>query len=243
MKRDVAIIPLNKGEELVIAADNSGSIGMREQDDVKVPYDIVAYYNFRVAWMECVAAGAAPFSIVIHNFSGDEAWEQFIKGIHRGMNELDIENLEITGSTETNFTLVQSAIGMAVIGKRKKAEAECLDYDKDKMNVGVIGEPLVGNEVIENEANIVPLDLFQWFAEQKGVLALVPVGSKGILYELEQLFAGQSLEFTTSLDIKKTSGPATCFIIAYKDIASKRIKEKAANLFHEVIINNSPFAE
>ncbi|HLR52570.1 MAG TPA: ATP-binding protein [Candidatus Avamphibacillus sp.] len=240
MKRDVAIVPLNEEEELVIAADNSGSIGMREQDDVQVPYDVVAYYNFRVAWMECVAAGAEPFSIVIHNFSGDGAWEQLIKGIHRGMNELDIDNLEITGSTETNFTLVQSAIGMAVIGRRKKERPR---YDEqEKVKIAVIGEPLVGNEVIENEANVAPLDLFKWFAEQKNVLTLIPVGSKGILYELEQLFAGKSLEFTTDLDLKKTSGPATCFIVAYKETVSKTVKEKAANLFHEVIINLT-FAE
>src|SRR5699024_6649453 len=107
------------GDELVIAVDNSGSIGMKTNDHVQVPYDVVSYYNFRVAWMECVSAGAEPISIILHNFSGDEAWSSLIKGIKQGMKELNVENISITGSTESNFSLHQSAVGLVIIGDRK----------------------------------------------------------------------------------------------------------------------------
>lgn len=239
MKRDAAVIPLNDDEELVIATDNSGSIGMREQDEVQVPYDVVSYFNFRVAWMECVAAGAEPFAVVLHNFSGDEAWGELIKGIRRGMKELRIEDWEITGSSETNFSLMQSAVGLNIIGRRKKRMAQELPayYDMDKMKAAVIGEPLVGNEVIEHKYAAAPLTLFQWFAGQNDVLSLVPVGSKGILYELEQLFAGRSMKFTADLDMRKTSGPATCFIVIYKASGLEKVREKAADYFHEVTMD------
>ncbi|MFA1821993.1 ATP-binding protein [Virgibacillus oceani] len=236
MKRDVAVIPLNDEEELVIATDNSGSTGMREQDVVQVPYDIVSYFNFRVAWMECVAAGAAPFAVVLHNFSGEAAWTQMVKGIQRGMQELEIEDLKITGSTETNFSLMQSAVGMSIIGRRKKGLEEAIYSDMEKMKAAVIGEPLVGNEVIDNKHAIAPLKLFQWFANQRDILSLVPIGSKGILYELEHFFADRPLRFTTDLDMQKSSGPATCFIVVFKESKREKVKEIAADLFHEVTI-------
>ena len=241
MKRDVATIPLNAEEELVIATDNSGAIGMHEQDEVHVPYDVVAYYNFRVAWMECVAAGAEPFSVVIHNFSGDEAWEQLLAGIHRGVKELAIPNLEITGSTETNFQLLQSAIGMAIIGKRhkKKRQTSLRKYDPEKMEAAVIGKPLVGNEVIKNPQSVAPLSLFKWLARQHGVISLLPVGSKGILYELGQLFSRQALEFSVDLPMTKTSGPATCFIAVYEKAVATKVQEKSGSLFHPVKIKRA----
>jgi hypothetical protein len=213
LKRDVAVIPLNNEEELVIATDNSGSTGMRNQDVVQVPYDIVSYFIFRVAWMECVAAGAEPFAVVLQNFSGDEAWEQLIKGVKRGMKELEINDLQITGSTETNFSFELSAVGMSIIGRREKEiKEEFIGDNGYEIKVAVIGDPLLGTGVVENK-HVAPLKLFQWFAGQRDVLSLLPVGSKGILYELEQLFAGHSLKFTADLDVKKTSGPATCFIL------------------------------
>jgi len=234
LKRDVAVIPWNDEEDLVIATDNSGSVGMRNQDMVQVSYDIVSYFNFRVAWMECVAAGASPFAAVLQNFSGDGAWEQLIKGIERGMKELEIKDLQITGSTETNFSFELSAVGMSIIGRKKKEKREGAS-GHEKFKTAVIGEPVVGTEVVANK-HVAPLELFQWFAGQHDVLSLLPVGSKGVLYELKQLFAGQPWKFTTDLDMQKTSGPATCFIVAYKEEASEKVKEKAGELFHEVFI-------
>ena len=75
MKRDVTLIALNDSETLVLASDNSGGIGLKDMDMVKTPYDVVAYYGFRVAVMECIASGGAPISVVLHNFCGDESME------------------------------------------------------------------------------------------------------------------------------------------------------------------------
>jgi hypothetical protein len=235
LKRDVAVIPLNHEEELIIAADNSGSIGMRKQDDIKVSYDIVSYFNFRVAWMECAAAGADPFAVILQNFAGDGAWEMLMKGIHRGMAELDID-LEIIGSTETNFSLVQSAVGISILGRRnRKANQDFSgNWSLGKIKAAVIGKPLVGNEVLENKQAIFPLHLFEWYTRQKEVLSIVPVGSKGILYELKQIFKGREWEFSAQVDLEKTSGPATCFVVIYEKSADEFLKNYSGELFHEV---------
>src|SRR5690625_2763409 len=118
-KHDVLEIPINNDDTLVIASDNSGAIGMKALDEVKVNYQTVSYYAFRVAYMECVAAGGTPFSIILHNFNDQTVWNELIEGINFGLAEVNLKNIPITGSTETNFALNQSALGLVVLGKRK----------------------------------------------------------------------------------------------------------------------------
>lgn len=235
MKRDVEIIELPNGNELVIAVDNSGSIGMKSKDDIQVPYDVVSYYNFRVAWMECVSAGATPISIILHNFSGDNAWPSLIQGVERGVKEVKQENIKITGSTESNFVLEQSAVGLVVIGEREQAPVsqEVFLDEPDSFKVSVIGNPLVGDELLQNEDAIAPLEVFQDLADLKRVL-LLPVGSKGILYELNQIFNGQPLDVDSCLDLEKSSGPATCFIIVYVKRLEHKIKSKCGKWLHDI---------
>ena len=93
MKRDVALVPLNENESLVIAADNSGGIGLKEHDEVKTPYEVVSYYGFRVAVMECMAAGGKPVSIVIQNFCDNHAWDLLLAGVERGLEEIVLKGL------------------------------------------------------------------------------------------------------------------------------------------------------
>jgi len=237
VKKDVAIVRLSQQEELIIATDNSGSIGMKQADDVNVPYDVVTYYNFRVAYMECVAAGATPLSVIVHNFSGDDAWAQFVRGIKRGMQELGI-SLEITGSTESNFTLNQSAVGLVIIGKRPIRISHPMTYN-DQLEVAVIGKPLVGDEVIDHPEGIAPLQLFQKLADHPDVVTIQTVGSKGILSELQQLFSTKTLTFSSTIDFIKSSGPATCFIIVYEKTLSTHIQNIAGHLLHHVHVSES----
>lgn len=233
--RDVAIVHLNENESLVIAADNSGGIGMKDNDHVKVPYDILSYYSFRVAVMECMAAGAKPVSVVMQNFCGDDAWPLLKSGVEKGLYELGINGISITGSTESNFTLLQSALGMVVVGR--KARDDDHDWLQKELGVAVIGFPLVGEEVIHYQERIAPLSLFKWFCEREEVEAVFPVGSKGIMYELQQLFHGREIEekqVSCSLDLLKSSGPATCFLVVYRPEVEEKLRRKAGELFHPV---------
>ena len=116
--RDAMIIPVGHDESLVITSDNSGSIGMKELDAVKVSYETVGYCSFRSAVMECMASGAVPIAVIIQNFCGDDDWNDIVSGVQKGLAEIEIEDIQITGSTESNFPLKQSAIGINVIGKK-----------------------------------------------------------------------------------------------------------------------------
>jgi hypothetical protein len=237
--RDIMMIPFGGEDSLIIACDNSGAIGMKEQDLVRVPYDIVSYYSFRVAAMECIAAGGEIISVVLHNFCGNEPWNELVKGIEKGLNELGLKDVPITGSTESNFQLLQSAVGLLVVGLRPSHKTLEITYS-NQIKLAIIGLPLVGNEVIEQEEQVVPLTIFHSMSKMNNI-AIWPVGSKGILFELNQMFS--NVHFTremviTDVDVLKSSGPATCFIVAYHD-NEERIKELAKGLFHPIEIMKS----
>ncbi len=235
--RDGTMIPLDD-EYLVITSDNSGGIGEKEHDIVNVPYDVLSYFAFRVAVMENIALGATPLSVVLHNFCGGAKWEELVSGIERGKRELGMNELTITGSSETNMALLQSALGVVVIGRKRRNELPEVPLS-DGIRFAVIGKPLVGDEVVNEPNAIAPLDLFQWVSEQEGVRAVLPVGSKGILYELNELLSDDEVtdeQVMVDLDVHKSSGPSTCFIVAYGEEVEEQLRERAGELFHVVEI-------
>lgn len=233
--RDVQLLKMGK-ETLVVASDNSGAIGLKKLDAVKVPYDIVGYYTFRVAAMECYSAGAIPEAVILQNFCGEDAWQGLVKGITKGLFELDVPDISISGSTESNFSLVQSAVGLTVLGKRTSdAPMSAIPFLEDTI-VAVIGVPLVGNEVIEQETEVAPLQLVRELS-QLAEAVLLPVGSKGILYELNRLFSNRSFfkeEVNCEINLEKTSGPSTCFLIAFSADKRDMVKDISGHYYHEL---------
>ncbi|TKC14840.1 AIR synthase related protein [Robertmurraya kyonggiensis] len=223
--RDALLIPISVRESLVITTDNSGGIGMKEQDLVQVPYDTVGYFSFRVAMMECLAAGARPLAVVIQNFCGESEWKELVAGVQKGVLELGIENIQITGSTESNFPFVQSAVGLNVIGLKSNSTKVI-----DSSAVALIGLPLVGHEVLEQAEKVAPLSLFYQLSLREDVL-LWPVGSKGVEHELQRL---DLMIDSYEINFKKSGGPATSFLIMYPKEREKEIAEIAGTYFHSL---------
>ncbi|MEJ9230017.1 ATP-binding protein [Peribacillus butanolivorans] len=226
---DSLILPFTESQSLVVSCDNSGGIGLKEKDLVQVPYEVVGYFSFRVAVMECLAAGGSPMTVVLHNFCGVEAWEALKIGVMKGMDEIGLD-LSITGSTESNMPLLQSALGLMVIGKRRN-ERVMKPILQRKM--ALIGRPLVGEEVMKQQEWIAPLPLYKSLCELEEVQVL-PVGSKGIANEWKHLDPsgeGVSAHIRSQVDIEKSSGPSTCFLIAYPEHLEDEIKLQSGSFF------------
>ncbi|WP_377887738.1 ATP-binding protein [Alkalihalobacillus sp. R86527] len=234
--RDGSIIPF-VDHFLVITSDNSGGIGNKEQDVVHVAYETVSYYAFRVAIMECLSLGATPVSVIVNNFCGDREWTDLVRGVERGMRELGHADMTITGSSETNIPLVQSAVGIVVIGKKRTRMLPTIQVS-DELRFAVIGKPLVGEEVITLQKDVAPLPCFQWMYEQEKVAGVIPVGSKGILYEVNQLLSSeiQADRVQVELDVHKSAGPSTCFIVAYEKEIHEKVRSKAGAYFYPMIV-------
>lgn len=223
--RDALTIPINDKESLVIATDNSGGIGMKEQDLVKVAYDTVGYFSFRVAMMECIAAGGRPIAVVLQNFCGDEEWSKLVSGIEKGITELGLEGIQVTGSTESNFPLVQSVVGLNVIGLQSNDNSK---KQLEKCKVALIGLPLVGEEVIFQADDVAPLSLFYHLSLLEDTVVW-PVGSKGVQHELQRLgFTGDSDE----INFQKSGGPSTSFLVVYPPKVEQKVRDLSGKYFH-----------
>lgn len=189
----------------VVTIDNSGCVGEKELDVVQVSNEVTAYYSARVALLEQWCAGAEPTNVFLSNFTGDAAWDDYEKGIQIAFDEIGIAKPAINGSTESNFNSLQSGISLMLIGK--------VQYEVSTADLQwfVIGKPLVGQAVIEEAGNVAKLKEIYNLLKLEIAKKIWPVGSKGILAELERILPGR--KFDCSLDLKKTSGPATAVIV------------------------------
>ncbi|WP_065411666.1 hypothetical protein [Pseudobacillus wudalianchiensis] len=225
MKRDVIYT-----NGLVIAADNSGSIGEKPGDHVKADYETVGYFSARVALMECLAAGGEPFAVVLQNFASEAAWEKLATGVKRAVHEAEC-TAELTGSTETNFTMSESAVSITVIGRHVR---EVDQLDEKTVCYGVMGKPLVGPEVISEAESVASLSLFRQVLEVEGVYSVLPVGSKGIVHEIKTLVGREKRQigaFYCSLNLNKSAGPATCFLVAANHSSVPKLREMSNGLY------------
>jgi len=230
--RNAVIMPLHSKEELVIATDNHGSIGEKAQDAIHISNEAVGYAACRVAMMELLAVGGKPLTIVMQNFTGDAAWEDYKSGVQQVLAELQMDSIAITGSTESNFPGIQSGLGLTIIGTRAIQSNQPLLND---LSYAVIGLPLVGEEVKEQEGKIAPLSLFKKFCEMREIVSMLPVGSKGIRVAWQSWTNQVNKLDATYVDLSKSAGPATCFLIAFKKENSAFIQQQAGKYYHELI--------
>lgn len=221
--RDLTLIDINKEQILVISCDSSGGIGDKENDVVKVPPEVVGYFTAQVGLMEILSFGAKPITIVdTLSVEMEDTGHKIIEGIKEALEplEFDISNL-ITGSTEENIPVTQTGIGITIVG--------IIDKDKWKKPITtsgllavVVGLPKVGDEVSEdNKKTIMDVGKLLKLKEKNYIKEILPVGSKGILHELNEMAKTNNIKFeledNINIDIKKSGGPSTCVIISIEE--------------------------
>lgn len=212
----------------VVTIDNCGCIGEKELDEVHVSNELTAYYSMRVSLFEQWCAGAEPTNILLSNFTGDDAWVAYCKGIQKAFDEIGVTMPEINGSSESNFNSLQSGISLMVIGKMK------FETCKEQLQWFVVGRPLVGNEVILQSQHVVKLKEIYDLIQLEIAKHVWPVGSKGILSELERIFPNRNYE--CPLDMHKSSGPATSVIVGVPYNKIEELKNHITTDFHSVRI-------
>lgn len=230
--RDPVILPLTADQELIITSDNSGAIGEKREDKVSTPNKIVGYYACRVAIMECLAVRGEVKAIVMQNFTNDEAWQDYKNGVEQVLNELNLKEIPITGSTESNFASLQSGLGLTIVGTRSK-EKEQKPWTCNE-SYAVIGTPLVGEEVINRHEEIAPLWLFQHLCQLEEVKAVSTVGSKGIASAWKEWTKSED-KLDCEIDLEKSSGPSTSFLTAFIKSDLDKIQKIAGRHFHILV--------
>jgi len=190
----------------VVTTDNSGGIGQKQADLVYAPNEIVSYFAARVALLEQWAAHAQVESVIFHNFSGESAWQEYLQGVKQLLKEVELETVQVTGSSETNMQLLQSAMSVTMIGVGR----EVVNSD---VTWFIYGQPFVGSDVLENSKAIADLKKVKQAMEEGWVTKIWPVGSKGIQAEVRIMLANDKLLVHADVDVEKSAGPSTVILL------------------------------
>ncbi|MGN7385628.1 hypothetical protein [Sporosarcina sp. SAFN-015] len=221
------------GDGFVVTTDNSGGIGEKPQDVVAVPDQVTAHFAARVALLEQWAAQADPISVLIHNFTGPDSWESYVAGVEDVFRDAGLEIPVISGSTETNMELIQSAVAVTMIGRQRLVE------EIGRLDWYVYGIPLVGNEVLERRSEIASLRLIKDAMDDGLIQKIWPVGSQGILAEYRRLMGDPQIEIETDVDIHSSAGPSTSVLLGIDAHAIKKARQLFVGSLYKINEINS----
>lgn len=227
--RDLTLIEIDSEKTMVIACDSCGSIGMKENDKLKVPPYYTGKYSVRVALFEVLCSGAEVVTITnaVCNEMNPTGIE-IIRGIKDELEEAEVKDIVLTGSTEENFSTTSTAVGITVVG--------IINKDSLKVNRIVTGDilvsvgiPKVGSEIkLDNDQQIASYESIRKLLNMEGVNEIIPVGSRGIMYEAKEAAKNNNLSIifydNLNIDIHKTAGPATVILAAVNNNTIKEIE-------------------
>jgi len=217
--RDVEVVLINKDQYLVASCDSCGAIGMKELDALKISWFITGKLTTRVALMEVLVTGAVPqmLTVAISNEPYPTGHE-ILKGVNDELELAGFKTLPMAISTEKNMPTQQTGLGISVIGV----------VEKNVLRIGTaqlgdeifcLGLPKVGHELNNpDDPEIVPVQAIQVLLAILSIHDIIPVGSKGIRWEVNQLAATVNSQLcvdpTCVLDLEKSAGPSTCLIFS-----------------------------
>lgn len=221
--RDVSLIDISESEVLVCVCDSCGGIGLKDGDVVKAPPLIVGKFTARVCLMELLSVNAVPIGMTVNICSEPEpTGNEIIMGIRDELKEINID-IPITISTEKNMKTSMTALGITLFGRAKKGEL-LINREKAGDCVYIIGEPMIGEEVLNNPEKACSSKEVLELLKNENVREIIPVGSSGIIGELNKFLdeSGFEIEYDSSIniDMNKSGGPNTVSIIISKDMLS-----------------------
>lgn len=224
--RDLSLIPIDEYKSLVIACDSNASIGEKESDYKKAPYEEVAISAMKVPFMEVMATGAKPF-LVVDNLcvEMESAGKNIISNMKAELNRRGYGNsVHLTGSTEDNMPTKQTGIGVTVIGYLDKNDSrigKTLQGDK----IVCVGIPKSGvydyDSYSEYDDDIANIGTVNKLLALPYVHEILPVGSKGAWYEAQQLCETSGLKCKkvacNKIDAKRSAGSSTAVLCSLNE--------------------------
>ncbi|OEG63216.1 MAG: hypothetical protein BHK79_02005 [Halanaerobium sp. MDAL1] len=235
--RDISLLQLNNKEVLVIACDSAGGLGEKAQDQVKVSNRILGKYTVQVPLMEVMSIGAEVIS-VIDNLAVEyePTGREIIAGIRENLNLLSSAEL-LNGSTEENISTVQTALGVTVIGKITLKKLKRYTSSTQNNKIAAAGLPLTGEDLLKNESRAVNFKKFLQLKKLNYIEQILPVGSKGILYEARILAVENNFSFKvidSGLDLEKSAGPASVVLLSLQEKDLAKLKKDIELPLHTV---------
>ncbi len=221
--RDLTVIHQPRGGFLVAACDSSGGVGPKGGDVLKTGGFTVGYTAASVVLMELIAAGAKPFFLA-DGLAVEEkpTGQEILRGVLQAAAEAGIAAEAVTGSTEENFPTLQTGLGITALGwteewpVHRSAPGDLLV---------LAGLPRSGQAVLEPpREDRLTLEILKKIRTEKPFTELIgeilPVGSRGVLAEAEDLAATAGGVFHPQEILPErlagSGGPSTCAVLSVK---------------------------
>lgn len=214
--RDLLILD----DSLVIASDSIGGIGPKPADSVQADARTVAHFALRVPLLEVISSGARPVA-VIDNLCVelDPTGAEMIDEIRLLAAEAGIDPMAVTGSTEENVPTRATGIGVTVLG-RLGPDALLAGGSLPGDAVVCAGLPLSApaDDVWIGHPGQVTISAVTAAVASGLVHDALPVGSKGLDWEVAQLAASAGLGHAWAqpqpLSVTASGGPASCVLFS-----------------------------
>ncbi|MCM8710055.1 alpha-ribazole-5-phosphate synthase [Clostridium sp. SYSU_GA19001] len=233
--RDLSLIKLDDEKTMVIACDSCGGIGEKEADTFKVPPFYVGKLTARVSLIEVICSGAEIITVADAVCNEMEpTGSEIIRGIKEELKAAGIKDIVLTGSTEENMITNATGLGVTTIGIVNTKDLKVNRVIEEAIII-CVGYPKVGSEInfVYDKEMVDYADIYK-LLNSPFVYEIVPVGSKGIVYEAQQLALNNKLKLQFSekifIDINKSGGPATCVIAAIKPEGLEEISKLIENV-------------
>lgn len=217
--RDVEVVSLNQTQFLVVSCDSCGAIGMKELDAYKISPFITGKLTIRVVLLEVLCTGGRPkmLTVAISN-EPSPTGNEILKGVKDELASVGLDSLPMAISTEKNMPTRQTGLGVSVIGVAEKGSLR-IGTTQLGDKVYCLGLPKVGPELSNPEdPEIIQIKTVLALLDSPNIHDLVPVGSKGIRFEAEQLASSVNAQISfapnSTLDLDKSAGPSTCLIFS-----------------------------
>lgn len=220
--RDLTLLSLLGGIYLVIACDSNASIGEKPHDALSKPYAEVGTSALKVPMMEVLAAGAVPILVInALCMEMEPSGRKFIEAMSGELKRCGFDpEMMLTGSTEDNVLTSQSGIGVTVIGLAYEERLR-LGRSRAGDEVLCVGNPKGGVKIpySEFDADIASISTVIALNDVAEVHEILPVGSKGVVYEARQLAQTAESEFQLaddlpSINLYDSAGASTAVLVS-----------------------------
>ena len=232
--RDCTFIYIRPGEAIVITCDSIGAIGNKEKDVVRVTPEHSGHETAKVALAEMLAIGAAP--VAISNgltMEMEPTGRRFVAGIREAMAELPEYPMALTGSSEDNMPTLQTGAGLTVVGIIRDEDIRFKITRPGDVAV-LLGKPLCGENFSRELHLALRLPDFHRISSLPERREMVPVGSKGVAYEVEKIAQDNGLDFVYEpelpFDLAGSGGPASSCVVTLASEQVAGLEEKIGKM-------------
>jgi len=223
-------------DNLVVAADSIGGIGPKPADTVAVPGTTTAHFATRVPLLEVMCVGAEPLAVVnALCVEMDPLGATMLTTVRELAAQAGVPAEAVTGSTEENVATRATGIGVTVVA-RPGPYGLIAGHARPGDIVLCAGWPRSAPDdaLYPGHPDLVDIDELRVVLATGMVHDAVPVGSRGVRWEMSQLAGPAELavswEPAGPIPLDQSGGPASCVLLACapEDEASIRAHFAAA---------------